>query len=253
LPLAPIVILVWSAVGVFAVRKITREVRTPGGSNYSHSLLLALIVLLVVIGFILMPFGADPSGRYFLPINIVMAIFAGQAFWEWRKRFGNLVWIGFSLIIAFNFWGIYQVVTKNPPGLTTQIDSVAQIDHNYDEELINFLTREGEYSGFTNYWIAYPLAYHSNETLVFVPRLPYHQDFRYTERDDRYSPYGQLVDQADTTAYITTKNPPLDEHIRAGLTHLDVTWQEANIGDYQVYYRLSRAVMPGELGLGENN
>lgn len=252
LPLAPIVILIWAAVGVFALRKITREVRAPSGSNYSHSLLLGLIVLLVVIGFVLSPFGADPSGRYFLPINIVMAIFAGQALWDWRSRLGKIVWVGFSLIIAFNFWGIYQVATKNPPGLTTQIDSVAQIDHGYDDELIEFLTEQEEDRGFTNYWVAYPLAYKSNETLVFVPRLPYHQDFRYTDRDDRYSPYWQLVDQADRTAYITTNNPSLDQHIRAGLTHLEVTWQEAKIGDYQVYYRLSRAVVPEELGLGEN-
>jgi hypothetical protein len=251
LPLAPFVILLWIGVIIFAIRKIIRELKIdPSDSNYSHSPLLGVVVLMVLSGFIFTPFGADPSGRYFLPINIVLAIFAAQAFWKWRARFGNAIWAGFCMILVFNFWGTLQVASKVPLGMTTQFDAVTQIDHSYDDELIEFLNQTGENRGYTNYWVAYPLAFLSDESLIFVPRLPYHQDLRYTQRDDRYFPYGLVVDQADSTAYITTNNPPLDEQIRAGFLDLDVSWQETVIGDYQIYYQLSRAVEPEEIRFG---
>jgi hypothetical protein len=127
--------------------------------------------------------------------------------------------------------------------MTTQFDAVTQIDHSYDDELIEFLNQTGENRGYTNYWVAYPLAFLSDESLIFVPRLPYHQDLRYTQRDDRYFPYGLVVDQADSTAYITTNNPPLDEQIRAGFLDLDVSWQETVIGDYQISFEEKRGYL----------
>jgi hypothetical protein len=85
--------------------------------------------------------------------------------------------------------------------------------------------------------------------LVYVPKLPYHQDLRYTNRDNRYQPYDQLVNQSDRTAYITTDNPLLDEQLRNGFSELGVRWKEITIGDYHVYYQLSRRVIPEEIGL----
>jgi hypothetical protein len=98
--------------------------------------------------------------------------------------------------------------------------------------------------------VAYPLAYLSDEEIVFVPRLPYHQDLRYTSRDNRYLKYDQLVQQAEKLAYITTNNPPLDAQIQLGLKKLGVSWQENQIGDYHIYYQLSKRITPELLGLG---
>jgi hypothetical protein len=60
-----------------------------------------------------------------------------------------------------------------------------------------------------------------------------------------------MVAQSQRVAYITTRNPRLDEHLRDGFIRLGVTWEEKQIGDYHIYYRLSRAVRPGEIDLGE--
>ena len=98
--------------------------------------------------------------------------------------------------------------------------------------------------------MAYPTAFLSNEELIFVPRLAYHADLGYTPRDDRYPPYDAQVAASPRTAYITTLNPELDQKLAAGLAALGVTWQEQQIGDYRVYYHLSRAVRPAEIGLG---
>lgn len=252
LPLAPVALMVWVGVIIYAVRKVIKELKSsPDEPGYSHAPLLGLVILMVALGFILTPFGADPSGRYFLPVNVILAIFAGQAIWSWRHRVGNLAWAGLIGIIAFNFWGTLQVAEKNPPGMTTQFDAVTQIDHSHDDELINFLTAHGEMWGYTNYWVAYPMAFQSEESLIYLPRLPYHEDLRYTPRDDRYKPYRSIVDQAESIAYITTNNPVLDEQIRAGFVVLGVDWKEKMIGDYHVYYQISRVVRPEEIGLGE--
>jgi hypothetical protein len=130
---------------------------------------------------------------------------------------------------------------------------VAQIDHRWDDELIQFLRSHGEFYGYTNYWVAYPLAFLSAEEMIFLPMLPYHQDFRHTIRDNRYPVYGTRVKQAEQTAYITTNNEPLDRLLQSGFTDLGVTWQEKMIGDFHVYYGLSRPVTPDEVGLGVNN
>jgi hypothetical protein len=153
-------------------------------------------------------------------------------------------------VLLFNFWGTVQSVLHSPAGITTQFDAVTQIDHSYDQELIDFLTAQGEYFGYTNYWVAYPLAFRSVETLVYIPGLPYHPDLRYTSRDNRYEPYAQMVESADRAAYITTRNPRLDEAIRSGFRNMGVTWKEKVIGDYQVYYQLSEKVSPIQIGIG---
>ena len=96
----------------------------------------------------------------------------------------------------------------------------------------------------------FPLAFLSDERLVFIPRLPYHQDLRFTLRDDRYEPYDKIVRQSQRIAYVTTNNPNLDEQLRLGFESKGISWRETRIGDYQVYYQLSREVHPDEIGLG---
>ena len=91
----------------------------------------------------------------------------------------------------------------------------AQVDHRYDQALIDFMRQQDERRGYGNYWVAYPLAFLSGEDLIFVPRLPYHPDFRYTERDDRYLPYDEQVSRSQRVAYITTNHPDLDEYLRS--------------------------------------
>jgi hypothetical protein len=250
LPLAPIVLAFWGAVFVFAAKKTVRDLKTgPQGEDFSYSPLLSGVVVVLILGFILSPFGADPSGRYFLPVAVILALYAAQAVWYVPKKLRHYALITVGLVILFNLWGTYQSVATSP-GVTTQFDSVTQIDHAYDQRLIDFLQSEGEEFGYTNYWVAYPLAFLSEEDLVYVPSLPYHPDLRYTSRDNRYGPYTRLVAEANRAAYITTNNPRLDAQIRNGFQELGLEWKEKVIGDYQVYYRISEKVDPNQIGLG---
>jgi hypothetical protein len=144
-----------------------------------------------------------------------------------------------------------ECAVRFPPGLTTQFDAVAAIDHRPITDLIQFLQANGETRGYTNYWVAYPLAFLSEEQLIFSPRLPYHPDLRYTPRDDRYPAYTRQVANSERVAYITTKNPTLDEILTLRLKLANIEWQEIWIGEYHVFYRLSKAIHPHQIGLGE--
>jgi hypothetical protein len=185
-----------------------------------------------------------------LPLTVPLALTAAKMVLHLRERWSKGAWGLVGLVLIFNLWGTIQSALDYPPGLTTQFDPVAQIDHRYDQELMSFLGREGEYRGYTNYWVAYPLAFKSGEEIVFVPRLPYHQDSRYTERDDRYEPYDEIVGASQRVAYITTSHLALDEYLRVSFTELGIAWKEHRIGDYHIFYNLSRPVGPAEIGLG---
>ena len=245
LPLLPFVLTFWLGVLIFAVRKVV------SGSWEDGPILLAGVMLALVLVFIASPFGVDPSGRYFLPLAAPLALFASELILALRDRTGILVYGLAGLLLVYNLWGTIQSARDFPPGITTQFYAPSQIDHRYDHALIDFLRQNGEMVGYSNYWVTYPLAFLSEEALIYVPRLPYHLDFRYTERDDRYPPYGERVAASSKTAYITTHHPVLDENLRQKFTELGITWQEAQIGDYNVFYALSRSVSPPEVGLGK--
>ena len=243
MPLLPVALTFWTGVVVHAFTRLAE-----GRSNRRGSGLLLGVMGVLALGFIFSPFGGDPSGRYFLPLAIPLSLFAAEMIVQWAKEFGRWIWGIAVVILVFNLWGTIQSATRLPPGITTQFDQIAQVDHSYMDELIDFLRQEKIQSGYTNYWVAYPLAFRSDEELIYLPRLPYHSDFRYTFRDDRYEPYRPLVESSDQIAYITTNHPDLDACLRDYLASFEISYAEKKIADYQIFYDLSRDIRPEEMG-----
>jgi len=215
----------------------------------SGQLLLWGVCGALFFGFILTPFGGDPSGRYFVPLYLPLFIFAAQTLTALQKRVGRWAWGLLAVILIFNMVGTFQAAATNPPGITTQFEAITQVDHRYDAELIDFLKSHAGTRGYANYWVTYPISFLSGEEIILVPRLPYKVDLRYTPRDDRYAPYGELVAASSTAVYVTTNHPLLDGLLREQLTGLGVSYAEAQIGDYHVFYHLSRKVSPSELDI----
>lgn len=244
-PMLPLALIFWLAVIFFWFRKLFRP------SDYQKSLWVLIgVPILVVSGFLFTSFGVDPSGRYFVPLAIPLALTAAQFLWiEFARKWARFAVL--AVVLAFNLAGTVECAFRYPPGLTTQFYSATIIDHRHDQELIRFLEANAERRGYTNYWVAYPLAFLSGEELIFVPALPYHLDLRYTDRDNRYLPYNDTVKNSQRIAYITTRNPVLDDYLRARFIENAIEWQEEVIGDYRVYYRLSKAIHPEDIGLGK--
>lgn len=243
LPLIPIVVGVWAIILYAGIRKMSRPF--PGRAVLA---IYGGMALTLAAAFIFTSFGADPSGRYFLPIQVALAVLAGfvAADWMGKKPAAGLV---ISFLLVYQLAGNIQAILQNPPGLTTQFYEPARLNHQYMDDLIQFLDDNGETRGYTNYWVSYPLAFKTGEKLIFVPRLPYHPDLRYTSRDDRYPPYDGIVSASQRIAYITSKNPELDHLLRREFAAMNVTYNEAAIGDYRVFYALSAAIRPEDLAI----
>jgi len=243
LPLIPFVLVIWLIVFIQWNRLISKndELRR------SAYILLAGMCLTLVAGFLFSSFGVDPSGRYFVPLAIPLSLVASAVF---ITTFNQKVWtyLAFSVLTVFHLWGTVQSALKYPPGITTQFYAPAQVDHRNMDELIAFLRAHEITRGYTNYWVAYPLAFSSQEEIIFIPRLPYHTDLRYTSRDDRYPPYQKLVEESDQVAYITTKNSALDELLVEKMQAYGISWHEKWIGDYHIFYDLSKTIRPNALG-----
>jgi 4-amino-4-deoxy-L-arabinose transferase-like glycosyltransferase len=245
LPLMPFILIFW--IGVLAY--IGWRLKT-GENNRIGVWTLFGVLITLALGFIFTPFGADPSGRYFLPWAIPLALFASDMLNYLKEKIGRFIWGLLVLVLAYNLWGTLQSANRFPPGLTTQFDAVTQIDHRYMPFLIDFLRENSEERGYTNYWVAYPLAYYSDEELIYIPRIPYHQDFRYTPRDDRYAPYNLDVAKAKKVVYITTNHVLLNDYLRNSFLYGGISWEEIGIGDYYIFYNLSDVVRPEDIGLG---
>ena len=207
------------------------------------------ISLSLFLGFVLTPFGGDPSGRYFLPLYLPLFVFTAELLAALRQHVGRWVWVLLGVVLAFNLAGTFQAAVANPPGITTQFEAITQVDHRYDAELMDFLRTHGGTRGYANYWVAYPIAFLSSEEIVLVPHLPYKADLRYTSRDDRYAPYREWVEASPAVVYVTTNHPVLDGMLRERFGALGVGFHEAQIGSYHVFYDLSHRVTPAELDL----
>jgi len=211
--------------------------------------MLTGLCLTLIVAFVATPFGNDPSGRYFLPLAPPLALFTADLLNRIRRNYPRAAIAALCGVLAFNLWGNIESALTAPPGITTQFDAVAQVDMRDMPAVIDFLIARGETRGYSNYWVTFPMAFLSGEKLIYSAALPYHLDFKYTTRYDRYAPYREAVAASDRVAYITTKHPTLDEQLRAQFAALGVAFEEKAIGDFRIFYNLSRKVTPAELNL----
>lgn len=244
LPLAPLaLVLFMGAIGRAAILSLR---------DWKRALLLGVCVT-VAAAFIVTPFGADPSGRYFLPLAVPLALFTADLLNRVRREYPRAAVALLAIALLFNLWGNVDVALNFPPGFTTQFDEVAQVDQRDLPAVVEFLKAQGERRCYSNYWVTFPIAFLSDETIICSAALPYHLDFKYTTRDDRYPPYPAAVAAAPGAVYITTNHPPLDKRLRSEFKALGVTFHETTIGDFNIFYNLSRKVTPQEIGLGQNS
>ncbi|MEL6149707.1 MAG: hypothetical protein AAFR56_08775 [Chloroflexota bacterium] len=204
-------------------------------------LVMGVPVILLAV-FLLSGFGADPTGRYFLPLLLPLGIMIGS-FTEYLRQ--NIeqkyVWtIPVAILLAYNTAGQFNAALQNNPGITTQFDLVTHIPHTYDDELIAFLQEQGITHGYANYWVTIRTAFLSQEEIQFSATLPYKQQLTYNPADNRYEPYRVATENAETIAYInTTLLPELDPVLEERFTEAGATYDTEQIGHFIVYYNFA--------------
>lgn len=218
------------------------------------SLLAAFVLILTLL--VVSPFALDASGRYLLVLFPPLAVLTGD--WLASVRQGEALpgtarqrWLASALLaalVAYNLYGNVRSMLWDPSGLTTQMAPIAHIPHDYDDDLIAFLDGIGVDRGYSNVWVMGRFAYLTGERVIMAPLLPYHEDMRYTYRDDKYPPYTEMVRAADEVVYVTSNHPQLDAAIRERFAARSIAYREEQIGPYTVFYDLPRNVQPEELG-----
>ncbi len=242
--LFPVILLFWILVIAFllSIRK-----RNSATENRVFLSLLG-IPLLVFAGFVFTSFGTDPSGRYFLPIYLPLAIWAGFAMSKFNRPM-ILYILGF-FVIYYHVFGVISLA-KKAPFLTTQFYEPAQVNQLQMKELISFLEKNDEKYGFSNYWVSYPLAFLTDEKIISLPLLPYHSDMTYTFRDNRILSYNEELKFQNKYFFITTNNSELDKFLVDRFSANEINYQYEVIGDFHIFYQLDQPVNPEKLGLYE--
>ncbi len=187
-------------------------------------------------------FGADPTGRYFLPLMLPLGLLLGtQVMSVWHAngdqqtlRRGLAVGV-VALVIGYQALG-QLAAGRSETGFTTQFDRVSHVANDVDAEVIDFLIENDLQHGHTNYWVAYRLGFLSQEQLQYSASLPYKENLSYNPADNRYLPFRDATDAATRIAYITTNLPQLDNVLAATFAEQDLTYQYTEIGDFHIYY-----------------
>ena len=228
---------------VFESRRRKLSLFTPGGG-----LFLGVFVGGFFVVFLGTNFGLDSTGRFLLPLYLPLGLGFGLiADRLWRRALAAGIGL-VVLVMGFNLVGVLRAA-GSPAGLTTQFDPITEFDNEHDVELIDFLSENGLERGFSNYWVAYRIAFLSGEEIIYSPRLPYKSDLSYTAADNRYRPYDQLAMTAEDPAVITSQHPALDAVLEAEWAGDGVTFREETIGPYHVYFDFSEPVFPDEIAI----
>lgn len=237
--------LLYLCAGTYLVWKLRNDRETlASGTVY----LLGIFMLIFTLVFLGTRFGIDASGRYLLPMYLLVVFtlaLAINAAWEMRPVFGISLLLVVLTLNCIETWRAASL----PDGITTQFDPITRFDNAYDAELMAFLRQEGETRGYSNYWVSFRLAFLSNEDLIYAAALPYKSDLSLASGDNRYPQYAQVVSESDRLAYITSLHPQLDGFLQDQYSALGVSFDERQIGPFHIFYNLSRAVQLSEIGL----
>lgn len=236
LPAGTLVALVYAA-AVYRLLRGHHRLK-PGG----RALVLGMFALFGVL-FVASSFGADPTGRYLLPLALPLGILLGTlADSLTAPRLLPVALV--ALVIGYQAAG--QIAAAGPPGFTTQFDPVSHIPNDHDAELVAFLESEGLYHGYSSYWVAFRLAFLSGERLQYSAALPYKTSLDYNPADNRYRPYAAAADRADRVAYITANLPELDARLAAVWQAQGITFERRQIGTFNIFYNFEprRPAMP---------
>jgi len=154
-------------------------------------------------------------------------------------------WLAAALMIGVISWFAAGQVTvaTTEPGFTTQFNLDEHLSNADDAALIDFLLHANLTRGYSNYWIAFRMAFLSGERIQLDPALPPKPDLAWTPFYRRYPPYTEVVAAADRIALVTAGVPEVDAAIAARLAGQGITYEQTAIGQFIVWHGFA-PVMP---------
>jgi hypothetical protein len=248
--LAPAVITFYLMGILYAIPRIRRaDPAAPPLEPVGFGLLGAQALTWIVLYFGTR-FSLDATGRYILILYPSLFIAAGlllERISRWRRSVAVSL---LAALLAFNLGTNIRAANTVPPGITAQMNPALNFGNASDQALIDFLAAHGG-RGYSHHWISYKIAFLSGEQVILAAHLPFRPDLGWNPRDNRYAPYAATVAASPDPVYVTHREPHLETYLQRTFTEREISYRTEDIGPYRVYYDLSAAVTPQELGLGK--
>lgn len=231
-------------------RRVPAADGAPPLKRDAAALVLGMTGIFALI-FVASKFSIDPTGRYFLPFAIPFSIALGVLVVTLRLP-RRRVWQVGIVALVLGYYAVGQIVAASrEPGLTTQFNLDSHIPNTYDDALIAFLDDHELYAGYATYWVAFRLAFLSDERMQYSSALPYKPTLQYTEADERYPAYKAAADAAANPAYITAKVFEVQDRLEEIFAEDGLTYDRAVVGPYTVYWNFEPAAPRPPLPLNE--
>jgi 4-amino-4-deoxy-L-arabinose transferase-like glycosyltransferase len=233
IPVAGALLVFIYGLALFRLARRTRAYDGASPLKPDAALLLLGMTGIFLLIFFVSKFSIDPTGRYFLPFAIPFGVALGALVVTLRRQ-----WLRVGIVaLVIGYFAVGQAVAvSREPGLTTQFNLDSHIPHDYDDALIAFLDEHELYAGYTTYWVAFRLAFLTDERMQYSSALPYKPSLSYTEADERYPAYKVAADAAANPAYITARVVEVQQRLEEIFAEMGVTYQREEIGPYTVYY-----------------
>ena len=218
LPVLGLVVVWW------ARRSLVDLVRARGTLASRQASSFVLLLIAVVASAAVTRFAnllAEP--RYALPIYSAIPLFAAAA-WALRPRsravFGALAAGVLVLNLASLLTSNYRLSLPVSAGESTAANRAILIDYLLDRGIDRI---------YTDYWLAYPIAFESGERVVPGVR---------SGGFSRRASYSHLAWTAENPAFVFAVGTPGDEQFRRDLAAVGGTAEEAEVSVYRVYTRV---------------
>lgn len=108
------------------------------------------------------------------------------------------------------------------------------------KQVIAFLLKQGLTHAYSDYFIAYPITFLSNEKIIVSPKGG-------AIITERYPPYSSEVDEAKEVAYIFKRSDGQNEIFQKEMKAKGINFKEATVDDFLIYYAFSRKILPEEI------
>ncbi len=194
----------------------------PGGADPRG--LLALMLIVVPAVFVVTKFHEPVSEpRYLLPLYSAIPLLAsGLLSSRWLRGAAPIL---LAALIALN---LYSIVVLDPAMNRPTFEAASTPSNR--KELAQFLLARGLSRVYTDYWLAYPLAFESGERIV--PSV-------ISGGFNRYIPFAYEVSIAPDPAFVFVSDSPEEKNF---LTKMGLTGAHATVGHvavYSIYWQLS--------------
>ncbi|MFN8523030.1 MAG: hypothetical protein U0821_07965 [Chloroflexota bacterium] len=201
-----------------------------GGGVRERAAAPFLVLLLAIPPFVAVSRFAElwAEPRYALPVYSAVPLFVAAAL----SLASRARWLGWGAIGAAFLLNLWSLATSDPRlSLPTNAGESTRANR---QELIRHLAQQNQTRIYTDYWLAYPIAFESSERII--PSV-------WSGGFNRRAAYAHQVAQTANPTFVFARDTRGDQQFRALLQATDGRADVARVGVYHVYSNVTPLVV----------